>query len=346
MNGNPRKILIINVNWLGDVIFSTPAIRTIRQNFPEAHIACLVVRRCEEILRNNPRINELIVYDEQGKHRGIGGKLKFIRGLKEKKFDSVYILHPALKRAMIGWLAGIPERIGYATKHRGFLLTCAVPPPAGPMHKIDYFLEMQKKSGLRSGSRECEFFLSAREKEEAEEILRFAGIEKKDKFIVLNPGGNWLPKRWPIKNFAALLDLIGDSGKRKAVICGAERDRDLALSIDKLSVHKPYIIAGRTNLHQLAAVMLRADAVVTADSGPMHIGAAAGAKVIALFGPTSPRLTGPVGKTEASVLVEDVGCKVPCYDESCGDYRCMQAITPEKVFAEIESLLVEDDEHR
>lgn len=330
-----RKILVINVNWLGDVIFSTPALRALRENFPDAHIGCLVISRCEEVLKNNKRINEVIVYDEYGKHRSFFAKLKFIKYLRKKRFDEVYILHRSLKRAMIGFLAGIPNRIGYDANGRAFLLTKVIPAPEVLMHKIDYFLNLLSACGIKTNNRACEFFISADDENDAKRILENASVKSTDKFVVINPGGNWLLKRWTVKNFAKLADLLIEKKEIKVLISGAKNDQVLAQQIVALMKHKGLIITGITTLHQLAAIMRQAVCVVSADSGPMHIAVAVGANTVAIFGPTSPRLTGPEGEGEVVVLQEDVGCEVPCFKNNCTENRCMEIITAEDVFAQV-----------
>ncbi|MBU4305253.1 MAG: lipopolysaccharide heptosyltransferase II [Candidatus Omnitrophica bacterium] len=328
-----KKILVINVNWIGDVIFSVPAVKALRRHYPEAHIACLVIARCEEVLKENPYINEIIVYDERGKHRSLWAKVRFIRYLRKKRFDEAYILHPALKRALIGFLAGIPKRIGYNTKRRSFLLTTAVPPPDVLLHKVDYFLYLLAACGIESRDRTCEFFLSSEDIAAAERILDEAGI-KGAGFVILNPGGNWRLKRWPAINFARLADCLIEQNKAKIIIAGARKDQGVAQEITSNMKHKPVLVTGTTSLHELGALMKKALCVVTADSGPMHISAAVGANTIALFGPTSSRLTGPLGKGNTVILQKNVDCEIPCYDSDCANNRCMLEITVDEVYQE------------
>ncbi|MBU1045284.1 MAG: lipopolysaccharide heptosyltransferase II [Candidatus Omnitrophica bacterium] len=330
-----EKILIINVNWLGDVIFSTPALKALRNHYPKAYISCLVVSRCEEVLKNNPRINEIMVYDEDGKHKSLWAKIKFIRYLRKKHFDTVFILHPALKRAMIGFLAGIPNRIGYNTKKRGFLLTRAISVNPEPIHKIDYFLYLLSQAGIPTVDRNCEFFLSEQEKKEADLILKQVGITAKDDFVVLNLGGNWLMKRWPIRHFALLADWVIKKKRIKVLIVGAKGDKVLAQQMVNKVKSKLFVITGLTTLHQLAAIMVKSQCVVTADSGPMHIAVAAGANTLAIFGPTSPVLTGPIGQSKAIILRQELGCEVPCYKSDCKNNSCMEKVTPQMVYDEL-----------
>src|SRR3989338_4850837 len=115
-----KRILIFNVNWLGDVLFSTATIRNIRRNFPDSFIACVIPSRCYPILKDNPHLDEIIIFDEKDRHRGVLSKLDFVKSLREKKFDTVFLLHRSFRRALICRLAKIPQRFGYYTRKRGF----------------------------------------------------------------------------------------------------------------------------------------------------------------------------------------------------------------------------------
>src|SRR3990167_7032488 len=124
-----KRILIFNVNWLGDVLFSTAAVRNIRRNFPDSFIACVIPSRCYPVLKGNPHLDEIMIFDEHDRHKSVLPKLSFVRQLKSKKFDTVFLLHRSFSRTLICRLAGITERIGYYTRKRAFLLTKKIPPP-------------------------------------------------------------------------------------------------------------------------------------------------------------------------------------------------------------------------
>lgn len=331
--GNKRKILIFNVNWLGDVLFSTAVIRNIKYNFPDSFISCIVPPSCRQVLEGNRHLDEIIVFDEKGEHKGILAKIKFIGLLKSKGFDMVFLLHRSLSRALIARLAGIPERIGYDTKKRGFLLTRKiVPPAADSMRRIDYYLYLVEKAGYAVKDRFTEFEVSDEDIKAAGGFLRENEVSEKDFLVGLNPGGNWGPKRWPAENFSQVADRLRNEFGAKVVITGAAQDLPLAQMIQKGMRSKAVIACGKLNLKQFGALCKRLDLFVSADSGPLHIANAAGAKrIIALFGPTDPAITGPYPPDNVNILRKDTGCRIPCYNADCRDYRCMQAITPEDV---------------
>lgn len=338
-----KRILIFNVNWLGDVLFSTATIRNIRRNFPDAFISCIVPGRCYPILKGNTHLDEILIFDEKERHKTILEKLNFVKLLKGKNFDTVFLLHRSFSRLLICRLAGIPERIGYYTKKRGFLLTKKITPPRKvALHRIDYYLYIIEKAGLRAEDRYLEFFIS-------EEDLKFVGgflnkeaIKKDDFLVAINPGGNWLPKRWLKEYWAVLADSLIDEFGARVIITGGYSDISLAEEIRSLMKEKPIVACGVFNLKQLGALCKRSSLFITADTGPLHIANAVGVKkIVALFGPTSPNITGPYPLKNVIVLQKEVGCKIPCYIVNCKDNRCMKVITPEEVLQEIRKVITQ-----
>ncbi len=333
-----KRILIFNVNWLGDVLFSTACIRNIRRNFPDSFIACVIPSRCYPILKDNPHLDEIIIFDEKDRHRGMLEKMSFIKQLKYKKFDAVFLLHRSFTRALICRLADIPQRFGYFTKKRGFLLTKKIVAPArDSLHRIDYYLNILEKAGLKIEDRYTELFFSQQDEEAVNDFLNKNEVKPDDFLVCLNAGGNWLPKRWPPEYWARLADALIVRGL-KVAFSGSSADSGLVKAIQSQMKERPIVATNVFNIKQLGALCRRADLFITADTGPLHIANAVNAKkIIALFGPTSPEITGPFPRTNCIILAKDVGCKIPCYEVSCKDNRCMKAISVEDVLKAVES---------
>ncbi|MDD5432863.1 MAG: lipopolysaccharide heptosyltransferase II [Candidatus Omnitrophica bacterium] len=330
-----KRILIFNVNWLGDVLFSTATIRNVRRNFPDGFIACIIPSRCYPVLKDNPYLDEIIIFDEKDRHRSLISKLQFIRQLRQKHFDLSLLLHGSFTRALICFLAGIPKRIGYATKGRSILLTKKIiPPDRDSLHRIDYYLGVAEKAGFRAEDRYLDFFISQEDTDFIEGLLLKEGLNSnKDILVGINAGGNWLPKRWPLQYWAELADkLIGEKGA-KVIITGSFTDLSLAKAIANSMKLKPVILCGKLNLKQSAALFKKLDLFISADTGPLHIANAVGTKkIIAIFGPTDLEVTGPYPLKNVTILRKDVGCKIPCYVVDCKDSRCMKAVTPLEAF--------------
>jgi len=328
-----KRILIFNVNWLGDVLFSTAVIRNVRRNFPDSFIACVIPSRCYPVLKGNPHLDEVIIFDEKDRHKGAFSQLSFTNMLRSKNFDMVFLLHRSFTRALICRLAGISERIGHNTKNRGFLLTKKIrPPDIHSLHRIDYYLNVIEKAGLRVEDRYTEFFVSDEDLNFVDDFLKKQGIKSSDFVVAINAGGNWIPKRWPKDCWAELADgLIGELGA-KVIITGSHSDLSLSNYIKEKMKVKPVVSCGAFNLKQFGALCKKIDLFISADTGPLHIANASGAKkIIALFGPTSVDITGPYPLNNVVVLHKDVGCKIPCYKVECKDNRCMKAITPREI---------------
>jgi len=340
MEGN-KRVLIFNVNWLGDVLFSTATIRNIRRNYPDSYIACVIPSRCYSVLKGNTHLDEIIIFDEKDRHKSVFSRLDFVKMLKSKKFDIAFLLHRSLTRALICRLAGIPQRIGYYTKKRGFLLTKKITmPKIDTIHRIDFYLNIIEKAGLKVEDRYTEFFINHEDGDAVEDFLKKNNIQKDDLVAVLNPGGNWNPKRWPKEYWGELADMLAAEFKAKIILSGSQNDLNLANQIKKIMKEEPIIACGILNLKQLAALAKRSDLFITGDTGPLHIANAVGAKrIIALFGPTSPFLTGPFPVKNVAIIQKNVNCKIPCYQVNCKDNRCMKSITPKDVIAEARNLL-------
>lgn len=331
-----KRVLIFNVNWLGDVLFSSASIRNIRRNFPESFIACVIPSRCYPVLKGNPHLDEIIIFDEKDRHKSVFSQLDFVRQLKEKRFDVVFLLHRSFTRALMCRLAGIPRRIGYYTHKRAFLLTDKIEvPKKDSLHRIDFYLNIIEKAGFKVEDRYTEFFIGEEDKTFVEEFLKKQGLTGNEFLVAINPGGNWLPKRWPVINWAELADrLISELGA-EVIITGSHNDLSLAGHIKMRMKQRPLVACGAFNIKQLAALAKKSDIFITADTGPLHIANAALSKnIIAIFGPTSVEITGPYPMKNAVILQKDVGCRIPCYEVKCGDNRCMKAVSSDMVFEE------------
>ncbi|HNQ50976.1 MAG TPA: lipopolysaccharide heptosyltransferase II [Candidatus Omnitrophota bacterium] len=341
MKKNRERIAIFNVNWLGDVLFSTAVIRNVRRNYPDSHIACIIPPRCRAVLEGNPYLDEIIIFDEKGAHKGFAGTRAFIRMLKAKRFDAIFLLHRSMTRAFIAWAAGIQERIGYTTAKRVFLLTGRIrPPDIRAVHRVDYYLGVIAGAGLEVKDRFADLAFGEQDRREVDEFLRRNAIHVRDVIIGLNPGGNWGPKRWPKENFAALADRLVAEYGAKIIFTGSPEDKTLAEQIRSSMNSGSVSACGALSLKQFAALCPRLSVFISADSGPLHIANAAGTpRIVALFGPTDPRLTGPVPPDRAVIVRKDTGCAIPCYEAGCRDNQCMKAISVDDVCAAVRSAI-------
>ncbi len=302
-------------NWLGDVVFSSTAIRVIRNNFPTAKIVCLAPKRCAEILKVNPYIDQVITFDERGEQRGIFAKLKLIGTLRKLKFDQVYLFHRSFTRALIIFLSGAKKRIGYKTKGRGFLLTSAITEPKEKMHSVDLTLELTRRSGLQVTTDALyETYFQKSDLEKAKQLISKKGGGN-GRLVAINPGANWPPKRWPVERFVELARELTRTYDVQVGITGGAEDRVLGETIvSNARDPRVFSICGETNLNELAAFFSLCSLAVSSDSGPLHIAGGVGTNVIGIFGPTDPEMTGPRGRGK-NIVIHYVpkGEEVPWY---------------------------------
>jgi lipopolysaccharide heptosyltransferase II len=325
-----KNILVVNVNWLGDAVFSIPLFKALKKTYPQARISCLCVPRVREVLEYCPYVDKLITYDEQGKHRFPWRKWKLIHYLRKEKFDAAFLLHRSVTRALMVYLSGIPLRIGYS-KCKG-LLTNPVAMQPDYCHRCDYYLRILESYGIKVEDRLCELRLKLEDIESLEAKLSKAGIAPTEKFVVLNTGGNWALKRWSADSFAQLARRMDQEFGFKVVFSGSAKDREYAQGIARASLGRSIVLAGETSLGESLALYKRARAVISADTGPLHLAHSVGADVIGIFGPTRCEITGPRGRGRLQIIFKDVGCnKAPCYHLACTNNVCMQAVTVDDV---------------
>ncbi|MFA5167407.1 MAG: lipopolysaccharide heptosyltransferase II [Candidatus Omnitrophota bacterium] len=339
---NEMKILVVMKNWLGDLLFQMPALSLIKQKYPGASIVCIAPERCREILEAHPAVSDFLNFDEKSTHRSWLARVRFALELRKRgPWGQGYLFHRSRSRAVFLVFAGVKERIGYEKGRKGFL-SRPVTEPARPMHQLDYFLNLMEKAGFELPTeREYRFFYREEDEQAAREILEAHGIKKNMKYICFHLGANWEPKRWPIAHFAALAEKIEEKWQFPVVVTGSQNDRPLFEDFMSKICHAKIIsLIGKTRLRISAAIYKHAACLVTGDSGPMHIASGVGAPVVALFGPTDPKLTGPRGRGESIVLqYVPPGYKVPFFGKDLPEDGWMSRIMPEQVFDAVERLI-------
>jgi lipopolysaccharide heptosyltransferase II len=325
-----NNILVVNINWLGDAVFSIPVFKALKKTYPQACVSTLCVPRVKEVLQYCPYVDKIIIYDERGKHRFPWAKWALVRNLKKEKFDAAFLLHRSMTRALMVYLAGIPLRIGYGKNND--LLTHPVPMKAEDIHRCDYYLKVLEAYGIKVQDRICELRLKPEDMQAVDAKLSKAGIGPAESYVVLNTGGNWDLKRWSTDSFILLAKRLAHDFGMKIVLSGADKDRENCQRIAQAAEKRAVVLAGETSLGESLALYKRAAAVISGDSGPLHLAHSVGAHVIGIFGPTRPEITGPRGSGLCQILFKDVGCnKAPCYHWACTHNVCMESVTVDDV---------------
>jgi len=348
---NKQKILIRGVNWIGDAVLTIPAIKAVRKAFPDAYICLLAKPWVAEIFSENPDIDEIISYDE--KFNGIMGKFRLAKILRGYCFGTAILLQNAFDAAFVTWLARIPERIGYKRDCRSFLLTkgISVPEEILGQHQINYYLNIEKSIQNNIEETTPYIHLSYNEREKARETISSGLQDPHLPLIGINPGAVYgSAKRWPPKNFAEVIMKIINDLNGRVIIFGSHGEADIANKIineiNTLKIKRRIeygsrimVMAGKTSIRELAALISECDAFITNDSGPMHMASALYVPTAAIFGSTDPVATGPFGKGH-KVITMNLPCS-PCLKRECPEesLACMTEITPDMVFSALNEIL-------
>ena len=341
-----RRLLVRGPNWIGDAVMCEPALSAVRGLFPEAEVTLLVKPTIAELLAHHPAVDHALVYEDRRKHAGLAGKWALADELRRRRFDLAILFQNAFEAALISFLAGIARRYGYATDGRGWLLTDPIErgPKTVRKHQVQYYLDLLRPLGADGAAAAPRLFLSEQEERAMTTKLAERGVGAGDLVIGLNPGSTYGgAKRWLPDRFAETVQRVADDQRRTGrqvhvVIVGAKGEEALARSIAERLRLSAIVLAGQTTVRELMAVTKRCDLFFTNDTGPMHIAAAFGVPVVAVFGPTDHRTTSPVGERHA-IVRQPVDC-APCLLRECPiDHRCMTRVTVDEVHAAAGELL-------
>ena len=332
-----QRIMVRSTNWVGDAVMSLPALEALRVRFPSAEIVLVSKPWVSEVYWHHPAVNRQIIYKHDSEHSGPHGFWKLTRELQAERFDAAILLQNSFHAAWMACLARIPVRIGYARDGRSFLLDDPIEPPspAAYGHQVNYYLQLLFRAGVIDPPRavnEIRLRLTDSEKQWATRKLDSLGLNGPRFLIGLHPGASFGPaKRWMPERFAALGDRLMGALNADVVIFGSAAERPLAEEIARAMEHTPTVVAGDTSLRQLLALMARCRLMVTNDSGPMHLAAGLGVPLVAIFGSTDERATGPVG-SRIRIVKRPVDCS-PCGLRECPiDFRCLRGVSVEQVF--------------
>jgi lipopolysaccharide heptosyltransferase I len=337
LDADPRRILIIKPSAIGDVVHTLPVLSLLRRRWPKARIEWLVTPGCAGLLEGHPLLDEIVLFDRRRyaglwrDPRGAWGLFGFTRDLKQRGYDLVLDLQGLLRSAWLAWKTECPLRVGFsqAREFAPIFYTHRIGVGSAEQHAVDRYLKLAAAIGCGAGP--AEFPLSVSDKDRA----AVAGRLPAGPFAVLLPGTNWPTKRWPTAQFAALVEPLRQRLGLASVVAGGAADRVLAMQISGATD-----LTGQTTLGELVALLDRASLVIANDSGPMHIAAALGKPLVALFGPTNPIRTGPYGRAD-SVLRVDIPCS-PCYSRRCSHKSCLAWLTTRPVLALAEAQMAAD----
>ncbi len=320
----PKKILIRGPNWVGDAVLAIPALKAVRSNFPNAEITLLVRPWVAGLFTSAPFIDRVWT---EAKPTKLGDWTRITRNIRAFEFDLALLLPNSFESALMMFLARVPNRIGYATDGRAWMLTDSIAPSAETQHQVQYYLDLTKAIRAETNSLSIEIEATAEERAEARKLLAEEGIARGTRFLVLNPGAAYgSAKRWHEDRFADVADILAAEMDCGVAMIGSEGERPIAEQIRARMKRRVAILSGQTSLETLIGVLAESSLMITNDSGPMHIAAALGVPTVAVFGSTDERVTSPVGR-RTRVVKNPVECS-PCLLRECPiDHRCMNGVT-------------------
>ncbi|MBI5874712.1 MAG: lipopolysaccharide heptosyltransferase II [Deltaproteobacteria bacterium] len=334
------KILIIKLSSIGDVVHTLPALYALRNAYPSAKIDWLVEEDASNILIGHHLLNDVFTVKKNGWFRDFKGTYNVAKNIKASDYDIVLDFQGLFKSGIWVFLSGGKRRIGFdKSREMSYLFLNERLPAYDPdKHAVERYLDIVKYLKIAAVDVKFPIFISENEKKKVSDLLRANAVGDGEPFIIVNYMARWKTKLWDIGKFAGLCNEIMDRFTCRVVIVGAsynDKNKEIAF----LTNNRIIDLSGKTTLKELAHLMSFSSAVITVDSGPMHIAAAMGVPVIAIFGPTAPWRTGPYGKIH-SVVRKELPCS-PCFSRVCKgmDNACMKEIEVRDVLPVVEAKL-------
>ncbi|MBS0615622.1 MAG: lipopolysaccharide heptosyltransferase II [Verrucomicrobia bacterium] len=337
----PQKIIVRMPNWIGDLVMATPILADLRKAYPGSHITAMCRSPICELLKEDPHIDELFCFSKVGTFTRRNERRDIIEKLRRGHHDLGILLTHSFSSAWLFWQGRVKRRLGYKGNGRLCFVTDRLPLPKNieEQHLVVTYKMLLEPLGISVSSTLPKLYLSDKEIEEAQALLRQLGVEPGKKLVGINPGATygsakcWLPER-----FREVTQRLIEKDKDLFVVYfGDQACTSLVKEICQGMPPRVINLAGLTSLRELAALIKLCDVLLTNDSGPMHIAAALGTPLVALFGSTNEVTTGPY-KT-GIVIHKHVSCS-PCYLRTCPiDFKCMKRIEVSEVIAAIEKNL-------
>ena len=325
------NILIIHTAFIGDIVLSTALVSKIKEKYPDSDIYYLTTPLGKEILKNNPKIKEIIVYDKRGKDKGFRAFISFVRKIRKLKIDVCLTPHRYLRSSILSFLSGAKIRIGYDIASLSFVFNKKIKYDR-TKHEVEKLLSFIDDSPNRY---ELEMYPSEKDKIRIDTLLK--NLSENKKIILIAPGSKWFTKRWPEEYFRILIQNLVKRDDLLIVITGGKEEREIELNLDS----KVLDLRGEISLLELAELTKRAILVVSNDSAPIHITSAfSNTRIVGVFGPTVKEFGFfPWSKNSKVFEIKGLYCR-PCAihgGNSCPEkhFRCMREITPDLIENEI-----------
>ena len=340
------RILIIKPSSLGDVIHTLPLLKALRDQFPQAYIAWLISPEFKDIIEENPYLDQIFVFHKEkwGNPYRLPLTMKdffsLIRQIRRQRFQLVIDVQGLLRSGIVAYLSRAPYRLGFenAREFSPIFYNKKIPVPNTEVHAVDRYLSLLP--GKRDELLKPEFYLPVSEpvRDSIWHMLQQNQVDLNKELFLLNPGAKWSTKRWPAKSYARLAEAIHAQFGGHIILIGGKEDQPLAEEIASCVRINLAVLTAKTSLKQLAALMQMSTLLITNDSGPMHLANAVGTPIVAIFGPTNPKRTGPY-QGNYIVVQRELPC-APCYLRKCpAGQECLQELGVDQVMSAVQQLM-------
>jgi heptosyltransferase-2 len=332
-----NKILVINLMYIGDLLFATPLLHSLHQHYPAAQISLLVDEKYADVVRFNPNISELICIDKKGYHGKLKNFIRLIGDLRQKKYDLVINLHRNERSSALAGFSGGKKIVGFSKPGFGMLFDQVIAERTD-IHQVTAYLEVLKAINIPIVDSGLEMKVDEKSTLQAQKLWdqAFSLPESPCAVIGLNTGGSWPTKRWTADGFAELADNLLDQGYGVSFFGGPMDKEDVDIILDKMKNPDSPMLAvftGQTTLLEMAALVKNCAVFITGDSGPMHIAVSQKVPVVALFGPSDPVRYAPYRQQQA-VMIAARDC-LACGQHDCVGHECMSDISPDLVLKKV-----------
>ena len=334
------RLVVVSPNWLGDAVMALPAIADARRHYPEAHLAVAARQSVAPLFTMVAGVDEVITLPGRGGVRALASWRQDAAVLANGHFDAALLMPNSFATGLVAARSGIAERWGFATDWRARYLTRAVPKPNGALHQGAYYQALTTALGMAPGPLHARVWPN---QDRARDVLREIGLDLDEPFAVFAPGAAYgRAKQWLPERFAQLAHMLIEQRNWSVVMVGVNADREVCREIEQrmpktgTKINRLIDFAGKSDLPTLAGMLAVARAVVSNDSGAMHLAGAVGTQVVALFGATNDTRTSPLSASadapRPAILTHPVFCR-PCMLRECPiDHRCMRGISADRAF--------------
>jgi heptosyltransferase I len=360
MNLASKRILIVKPSSLGDVVHTLPLAHAIKRTYPSCHIGWIVQQSFRAILENDPAVDEIIsisIPSTSDPHASRGAWMRAAKATFEavrrmrthcrrEPYDLVLDLHASFRSGVLALMNPGGLRIGFAdAKELNTLFQHErIRPTPAHTHAVDKNLAFADRLGCVVLPEDFRVYTAAAAREKVRSFLQDAGSPEPNRLVYANPAARWETKFWTVDAWPRLADLLIEQAGATVVFSGSPADEPYISMIRKQMKNEPLIAAGKLSLSEAVALIEASDVYVGVDSGPMHIAAFTGTRIVALFGPTDPAKVGPYGQGHTVIRRTELDC-LACRKRSCADRQCLEGITPQTVFDETVRLMRWDKEN-